>query len=50
MVFIAVYNNQASSTFHSFLEVQKPAMERIDTGSSVHYDHMTFSSKLVLMF
>ncbi|KAJ6916966.1 calmodulin-binding transcription activator 3-like isoform X2 [Populus alba x Populus x berolinensis] len=40
----SVYNNQASSRFHSFLEVQKPAMERIDTGSSVHYDHMTFSS------
>ncbi|KAJ6740850.1 CALMODULIN-BINDING TRANSCRIPTION ACTIVATOR CAMTA [Salix purpurea] len=40
----SVYNNQASSRFHSFLEVQKPAMERIDTGSYVPYDHMTFSS------
>ncbi|CAK7334653.1 unnamed protein product [Dovyalis caffra] len=40
----SVYNNQASSRFHSFLEVQKPAMERVDTGSSVPYDHMPFSS------
>ncbi|KAL9393544.1 hypothetical protein Peur_012829 [Populus x canadensis] len=38
------YNNQASSRFHSFLEVQRPAMEKMDTGTSIPYDHMLFSS------
>lgn len=50
MVFTAGYNNQASSRFHSFLEVQRPAMEKMDTGASIPYDHMPFSSILFLMF
>jgi hypothetical protein len=50
MVFTAGYNNQASSRFNSFLEVQRPAMEKMDTGTSIPYDHMPFSSILVLMF
>ncbi|KAJ6397927.1 hypothetical protein OIU77_018860 [Salix suchowensis] len=38
------YNNQASSRFNSFFKAQKPPMEKIDTGASIPYDHMLFSS------
>ena len=50
MVFTAGYNNQASSRFNSFFKAQKHAMEKIDTGASIPYDHMLFSSILALMF
>ncbi|KDP46823.1 hypothetical protein JCGZ_24032 [Jatropha curcas] len=36
----SVYNQQASSGFHSFLEVQQPETEKTDAG----HDHVSFSS------
>ncbi|XP_059642686.1 calmodulin-binding transcription activator 3-like isoform X2 [Cornus florida] len=36
-IWCTAYNHQASSTFHSFLELQQPAMKKIDDGLSVPY-------------
>ncbi|XP_022740214.1 calmodulin-binding transcription activator 3-like [Durio zibethinus] len=40
----SVYNHQASSQFHSFLESQQPVVGRIDTGFSDPYVHVSHSN------
>ena len=42
--FIAAYNHQESSGFHSFLELQPRAMEKMEDGVSVPYYPVPFSS------
>lgn len=42
--------NQASSTSHSFLELQHPMAEQINSGLSDTYYPMTFSSKHCKLF
>ncbi|XP_048232625.1 calmodulin-binding transcription activator 3 isoform X2 [Ricinus communis] len=40
----SVYDHQVSSRFHSFLEVQQPATEKISAGFPDHHDPVLFSS------
>lgn len=40
----SAYNHQASSSFHSFLELQQPGMEKIDSGVSQPYYPVPFSN------
>lgn len=48
MILDAVYNNQASSRFHSFLDLQQPVAEKIDAGLADPYYPSSLTSKSIV--
>lgn len=49
LIFVAVYNHQASSGLHLFLEEQQPAREKIDASLRDRHDPVSLSSKVALL-